>query len=286
MGNVGRSLDDKMSMGPGTLALLALAGVGAGITGSTAGLASLASYPALLAIGLPPVIANITNTVALIGSSIGSVSGSRVELRGQGRDIKRWLFLAILGGACGATLLLTTPPGIFSKLVPYLVAGASVLLLASPKLRSIRVGRSPRPPTGTAAESADELSPPAPPGALVGVGLFLTCVYGGYFGAAAGVIILAMLLLATDKPLPSANALKNLLLGVANAVAAVGFIIFSDVRWAAAIPLGLGCILGGRIGPAIVRRVPPSLMRIVIASAGFVLAIKLAGIGSWPGFGT
>lgn len=254
-----------MNIGPGTIALLALAGVGAGVTGSTAGLASLVSYPALLAIGLPPVTANVTNTVALIGSSIGSVSGSRVELRGQGRDIKRWLGLAILGGASGAALLLTTPPGIFTKLVPYLVAAASVLLLASPKLRALRAGRDPAAHTE-----------PFGHGALVPIGLFFTCIYGGYFGAAAGVIILAMLLLATDKPLPSANAVKNLLLGVANAVAAVGFIVFSDVRWAAAIPLGIGCILGGRLGPIIVRRVPPTVMRVVIATAGFALAIKLA----------
>ncbi len=249
-----------MIIGPGTVALLAVAGVGAGITGSTAGLASLVSYPALLAIGLPPVTANVTNTVGLIGSSIGSVSGSRAELRGQGHDIRRWIGLSVLGGACGAALLLTTPPGIFSRLVPYLVAAASVLLLLSPKLRAVRAGR----------ESA------ARRGLLVPIGLFLTCIYGGYFGAAAGVMILAMLLFATDKPLPAANALKNLLLGVANAVAAVAFVIFSDVRWAAAIPLGIGCIVGGRIGPAIVRRVPPTLMRVVIAVAGFGLAIKLA----------
>jgi uncharacterized membrane protein YfcA len=249
-----------MSIGPGTAALLALAGVGAGITGSTAGLASLVSYPALLAIGLPPVTANVTNTVGLIGSSIGSVSGSRVELRGQGRDIRLWLPLAGLGGAAGAALLLTTPPGIFTRLVPYLVAAASILLLASPKLRAIRAGRNS----------------PAHPGAMVPVGLFFTCVYGGYFGAAAGVMILATLLFATEKPLPGAIALKNLLLGVANAVAAVGFVLFSDVRWAAAIPLGVGCLLGGRIGPAIVRRVNPTSMRVTIAIAGFALAIKLA----------
>src|SRR3978361_1574415 len=101
----------------GTAAFLFLAGIGAGITGSTAGLASLISYPVLLAIGLPPVTANVTNTVALIGSSIGSVSGSRTDLRGQGPDIRRWIGLAIVGGACGATLLLLGPAGTFEELV-------------------------------------------------------------------------------------------------------------------------------------------------------------------------
>ena len=275
------------SFGPGTLLLLLVAGVGAGITGSTAGLASLVSYPTLLAVGLPPVTANVTNTVALIGSSIGSVSGSRTELRGQGRDIRRYIGLAVVAGALGATLLLIGPAGTFEGLVPYLIASASVLLLLSPRLRAIRSGRStpaeasadPVEVTGdgarTAPSSAVGPAAPARRGALVPVGLFLTCVYGGYFGAAAGVMILALLLFATDKTLPRANALKNLLLGIANAVASLGFLIFADVRLAAVVPLGLGCVVGGRIGPAIVRRVPPTVMRTVIAVAGFGLSIKL-----------
>jgi hypothetical protein len=252
-------------VGPATSALLVLAGIGAGIVGSTAGLASLISYPALLAIGLPPVTANVTNTVALIGSSIGSVSGSRQELRGQRADIRRWIGIAAVGGAAGATLLLLGPPGTFEALVPYLVAGASALLLLSPRLRAIRSGR---PAVG--AQDARQGR-----ALLVPIGLFVTCLYGGYFGAAAGVMILALLLFATDKSLPAANAAKNLLLGVANAVAAVAFVFFAHVDWAAAIPLGLGCIIGGAIGPAIVRRVPPNLMRAIIATAGFALAIKL-----------
>ena len=265
------------SFGFGTLLLLLVAGVGAGITGSTAGLASLISYPALLAIGLPPVTANVTNTVALIGSSIGSVSGSRAELRGQGRDVRRYLAIAVLAGAIGATLLLIGPAGTFEGLVPYLIASASLLLLLSPRLRAIRAGRT-SPSAGSATATAPAATPssaPAARGALVPVGLFLTCVYGGYFGAAAGVMILALLLFATDKTLPAANALKNLLLGIANAVASVGFLIFADVRLAAVVPLGLGCVVGGRIGPAIVRRVPPAVMRTVIAVAGFGLSIKL-----------
>ena len=248
-----------MDTGLGTIGLLFAAGVGAGITGSTAGLASLVSYPALLAIGLPPVTANVSNTVGLIGSSIGAVSGSRRELRGQGPDIRRWLPASVVGGAIGAALLLLTPAGAFEDVVPYLVGAASVLLLASPKIRAIRANR-------TAVR---------PPGPLVQFALFLGCLYGGYFGAAAGVMILALLLFATDKPLPTANALKNLLLGVANAVAAIGFVLFADVRWAASVPLGLGCVVGGLIGPAIVRRVPPTLMRWVIALAGFALAVTL-----------
>ncbi len=293
-----------MSIGPehfgvGTSGLLLLAGIGAGITGSTAGLASLVSYPALLAVGLPPVTANVTNTVALIGSSIGSVSGSRIELRGQGRDIRRWLVIPVVAGAVGAALLLLGPAGTFEGLVPYLIALASVLLLAGPRLRALRSRqlsvpgqlsaahtppapeRQPPPdhqPAPDHEQASDQLPVPGAParrGLLVPVGLFLTCLYGGYFGAAAGVMILALLLLATDRTLPRANAMKNLLLGVANATAAVGFAVFADVRWAAVVPLGIGCLVGGRIGPAVVRRVPPEVLRWVIALAGFALAVKL-----------
>src|ERR1700712_3254194 len=132
-------------VGPGTSALLVLAGIGAGIVGSTAGLASLISYPALLAIGLPPVTANVTNTVALIGSSIGSVSSSRQELRGQRVDISRWIAIAAVRGGGGAALLLLGPPGTFEALVPYLVAGSSALLLLSPRLRAIRSRRPVTP---------------------------------------------------------------------------------------------------------------------------------------------
>jgi len=261
-----------MSSGLQTIALLLAAGIGAGITGSTAGLASLVSYPALLAIGLPPVVANVSNTVALIGSSIGSVSTSRSELRGQLPEIKKWISIAVVGGASGAALLLTTPAGVFHSLVPYLIAGASALLLAAPKLRAIRRRRPIAETDGSAEKSFDT----GHLGIGVPIGLFFTCTYGGYFGAAAGVMILAILLSTTKKTLQSANALKNLLLGVANAVAAVGFIVFADVRWAAVIPLGIGCMIGGAIGPLILRRVPPTLMRVVIAIAGFALAIKLA----------
>jgi uncharacterized membrane protein YfcA len=275
--------------------ILLLAGFGAGVVGSAAGLASLISYPVLLAIGLPPVTANVTNTVALIGSSIGSVFGSRLELRGQD-DLRRHLPVAMLGGAAGAALLLLGPPGTFQRLVPYLVAGASLLLLTGPRLRKLR-GRRTADTRSADARTADVRSadvrsvdlrsagqasgPTANPGRRprsigVRVGLFLTCLYGGYFGAAAGVMILALLLTATGKSLPRANAAKNLLLGVANATAAVGFVVFADVRWAAVIPLGLGCVAGGVVGPAIVRRLPPDLVRIAIGIAGLALAVDLA----------
>jgi uncharacterized membrane protein YfcA len=243
--------------------LLFTAGIAAGIIGSTAGLASLVSYPALLLVGLPPVTANVTNTVGLIGSSIGSVAGSRRELTGLGPLIMRRLPVAVVGGGIGAALLLLSPPGSFAVVVPYLVAAASVLLLLSPLVRRISASRQ-----RSGAVQTDG-------GPAVIAGIFGCCVYGGYFGAAAGVMLLALLLAGTDRTLPVANAIKNLLLGAANATAAVAFTLTGEVAWAAVPPLLLGCMIGGRIGPGVVRVVPPTVMRWVIGIAGLGLSVRL-----------
>ncbi|MTD16508.1 TSUP family transporter [Nakamurella sp. YIM 132087] len=252
----------------GEILLLLAAGVGAGIVGSTAGLASLVSYPALLLVGLPPVVANVTNTVGLIGSSIGSVAGSRPELTGQGRTLLRWAPIGVVGGILGAILLLVGSPATFGAIVPFLVAMASVLLLLSPNLRRFTLARRER-----AVGAGAVLRPDGGP--LVPFLLFLGCVYGGYFGAAAGVMILALLLAGTDRTLPVANAIKNFVLGCANAVAAVTFSLTADVDWSAVPPLLVGCVVGGRIGPAVVRRIPATGMRWFIGIAGLALAVKL-----------
>jgi uncharacterized membrane protein YfcA len=242
-----------------TFAVLVLAGIGGGLTGSIAGLASLISYPALLATGVPPLTANVTNTVALVGSGIGAAAGSRVELSGQGGEIRRLSGVAVAGGATGAALLLLTPGGAFERLVPALVALASLLLLAQPQVRRLRARHTP---TGGTA--------------LVTAGTYAIGIYGGYFGAAAGVMLLALLLVATDDTLVRANALKNVLLWMANAVAAVGFALLADVRWSAALPLGAGCVRGGLLGPAVTRRLPPTVVRVAVALAGLGLAVRLA----------
>ncbi len=247
------------------MALLLVAGVGAGVVGSTAGLASLVSYPALLLVGLSPVSANVTNTVGLIGSSIGSVSGSRPELTGLGPLVRRRAPVAVAGGALGALALLLGPPGSFEKVVPFLVALASVLLLLSPRLRRLHHA-------ATAARRPDG-------GGGVDVLVLLCCVYGGYFGAAAGVLLLGVLLSRTDRSLPVSNAVKNLLLGIANATAAVIFATRAPVDWTAVPPLLVGCIAGGWFGPAVVRRVPPAVMRWVVGLAGLALAARLATAG-------
>jgi len=242
--------------------LLILAGIGAGLVGSMAGLASLISYPALLATGIPPVTANVTNTVALVLNAVGSVSASGPELEGQGRRVLRLAGAAVLGGAAGAALLLLTPSSAFERVVPWLIGAASVAILVQ------------RPASELALEGAQHHPEHRDPRWLP-LGVFGIAIYGGYFGAAAGVMLLAMFLLTTGEGLPRGNALRNVVLGVANAVAAVAFVFLTPVDWWAALPLAIGLFFGSRLGPRVVRRAPQTLLRRVIAVLGLGLALRL-----------
>lgn len=236
---------------------LVLAGFGAGVVGSVAGLASLVSYPALLAVGLSPLSANVSNTVALVFGGIGSVAGSARELEGQWVQVRRLGVIMVTGGACGGLLLLATPAGDFVKIVPWLIAAGSMAILI----------RRPDPLAPTA---------PGPPAKWVlRCGVFAIALYAGYFGAAAGVLLLALLLVMSTETLVRSNALKNLLTCLANAVAAVAFVAFGPVRWWAVLPLAAGFLVGGALGPAVVRNVPSDALRVAIALAGMGLAVHL-----------
>jgi uncharacterized protein len=248
---------------------LLVAGVGAGLVGSVAGLASLISYPALLLTGVPPVTANMTNTVSMSLLAVGSVSASRPELAGQRRRVLRQVPAGVLGGVAGAALLFLTPSGAFERIVPVLIALASVAMLLAP------------PPAALAAEGAGEqLRHPHRDPWWLPVGTFTVAIYGGYFGAAAGVLMLAMYLLTTGEGLPRGNALRNVVLGAANGVAALGFAVLGSVDWLAALPLALGLFVGGRLGPGIVRRARQTLLRRLIAASGLALAVHLA-VQAW-----
>jgi len=244
---------------PPALLLLALAGVGAGLTGATAGLASLVSYPALLAAGLPPVTANVTNTVAMLGTTAGAAAGARPELAGQRSRLVPLCLITTVGGACGGIVLLLTPAGAFTVIVPWLIGGASLVLMAGPRLRRL-------------AESAAEhhgLSP------ATGVAAFFIGVYGGYFGAAAGVLMLALLVSVWSQPLARTNAAKNLVTGSANLLAAIVFSVTGKVVWPAALAVCVGSLGGSWLGSTLVRHLPATPLRIGIGIAGLGLAVVL-----------
>jgi uncharacterized membrane protein YfcA len=242
-------------------AFLAAAGVVGGLTGSIAGLASIATYPALLLVGLPPVTANVTNTVALVFNAVGSVWGSRPELKGQGPWLKRILPVAAIAGAIGAVLLLSTPADGFEKIVPILLGGASIAI-AIPRggNREVRVASHRRHTASVLLESA---------------AIFLICIYGGYFGAAAGVLLIALLLHLGHATLAHANASKNVITGASNIAAGVLFSLVAPVYWPAVLWLGLGCLVGSRLGPIVVRHAPAGPLKILISVAGVALAVKL-----------
>lgn len=239
------------------LALLFVAGFGAGLIGYVTGMASVVSYPALLAVGLSPIAANVTNTVALVSVGVGSMAKSgRVLLDGDRRRLYAGVIASLIGGTLGAVILLLAPPDSFRLIVPYLVALASVALLIQPRLRRIASRHADRPWIWI-------------------VGLGVISIYGGYFGAGAGIVLLALALVVTSEPLWRATLLKSLFLGVANLVAAVGFAFSGHVHWVAAIAMAVGCLLGGWCGPPVVRRLPAEPLRIAVGIGGLGLAVWL-----------
>ncbi|MEU9793393.1 sulfite exporter TauE/SafE family protein [Streptomyces sparsogenes] len=258
-------------MGIESSALLVSAGVASGLAGSIAGLASLFSYPALLAAGLPPVAANVTNTVALFSNTVGTAAGSRTELRGQRARLLRLAAVAALGGAVGAALLLGTPSSAFEAVVPWLIALGSVLILVRDPLRRLVASRQRSVRTAAGPGHTARLTLP------MACAVLLVGLYGGYFGAASGVLMLAVLSLSASagEPLPVTNAVKNIATGAANVTAAVAYVLVAPVHWGAAVALGLGAFAGSWVGPLIVRRLPETPLRIAIALAGLGLAVSL-----------
>ena len=234
---------------------LLAAGVAAGLIGSAGGITSLVSYPALLAAGLPAHAASVANNVALVACWPGSALGSRPELRGRGPWLARWTGVAALGASAGAVLLLCTPSHVFARVVPFLVAIGSLALLLEPRLRVPRTHRSHAP--------------------ALAAGLVPLSLYNGYFGAGSGVMTLTLLLVLVDGDLICANALKNMIIGAGVMASAAIFVLVGPVRWSAALPLGLGMLAGSRIGPAVARRLPASLLRRLVVLFGMVLAAEL-----------
>jgi uncharacterized protein len=232
------------------------AGVVAGAVNAVVGSGSLITFPTLLAVGYPPVVANVSNTVGLVFGSISGAWGYRRELRDQSR---RALVLgsgSAVGAVVGGVLLLALPGSVFDAVVPVLILLAVALMAFKP------------------TPSSEHAPVRAHTGAATG-GTFLTGVYGGYFGAAQGVILLAVLRLAFDDDLQRLNAVKNVLASIANGVAAVLFVAVADVAWGAAALLAAGSIAGGALGAAYGRRLPERWLRRVVIVGGTIVAIVL-----------
>jgi uncharacterized membrane protein YfcA len=238
---------------------VAAAGLVAGTINTIVGSGSLLTFPTLLAVGYPPVIANVSNGIGLVPGSVSGAVGYRRELRGQRRRVLTLVPAAALGAILGAALLLAAP-GAFGDVVPFLILLAVVLVLVQPRVTRWR------------SERGMERHHPGP---VLQVGTFLTGVYGGYFGAAQGVILLALLGITLSDDLQRLNGVKNVLAVVNNGVAAVFFIATTRVAWLAVVLLVVGSTVGGQVGASLGRRIPAQVLRAVIAVVGTVVAAIL-----------
>jgi uncharacterized membrane protein YfcA len=241
----------------GSAALLAAAGLGAGAVNAVAGGGSLISFPALLAAGYPSITANVTNAVAVLPGYVGGSLAYRRELTGQAARIRALALTSAAGAATGAALLLVSPASLFEAIVPWLILAACGLLAVQP--RAAAVARARRHPSPLALHAA----------------VFAATVYGGYFGAGLGIMLLAILGVFVDDGLQRLNALKGVLSLLVAAVTAVGFALFGPVAWDAAAIVGVTCLAGGALGVGVARRLPARVLRGVVIAYGVGVAIVL-----------
>ena len=239
--------------------LLVLAGVGAGIFNGVAGGGSLISFPILLGLGYPALTANITNTVGIWPGYLASAAGYRSEIGDQSRRLLRLTPVALAGGIAGALLLLTTSAATFDSVVPWLVLGAAALFALQPALR----------------RALDRGAHPRTRPVLLVVGVFAASVYGGYFGAAMGVMFLAVLGLALPVSLAHTSGLRAVLSMIVNGIAAVVFVIHGGLAWEAVGLLALGSLAGGYVGARLALALPAPALRAVVVVIGVGTAVKL-----------
>ncbi|MBL0749769.1 sulfite exporter TauE/SafE family protein [Nocardioides baculatus] len=255
-------------MTPVEALLVLVTGLGAGILSSTVGVASLLSFPVLVALGLPPVVANVSNTLGMIPAGLGGVVGYRAEVKEAGRIAYVIVLVCAVGAVAGAALLLGLPPGVFEAVVPYLILFTCLLVGAQPRIAVWLRARHERQHGEQLAERR-HMSPATTFFATI------TGVYGGYFGAGAGVMMVAVLGLGTDLELRVVNGLKTLSLMVGNIVAGLIFVVVADPRWDVAAVLAAGSLVGGYVGARIGRKLPDAVFRWAVVAAGVVAALLL-----------
>lgn len=258
-------------MSPIDAVLVLLAGVGAGTINTVVGSGTLITFPTLLALGYPPVLANVSNNIGLAPGSLAGAIGYRRELAGQRDRLLRLGSASLLGAIVGAVLLLTLPGSAFEAVVPVLIGLGCVMVLVQPRIQARVAGRrtSRRPPHGSTAVWV-----------LVG----LTGVYGGYFGAAQGVLLIAVLGIGLDEGLQRVNAAKNVLSTVVNGVAALVFITAASlsyggaaISWPVVGLIAVGSTIGGVLGSAVGRRIPAPVFRAVVVLVGVTAIVRLVG---------
>lgn len=238
------------------------AGIGAGGINAVVGSGTLITFPVLLAVGYPPVTANVSNTIGLVPGSLSGAIGYRRELVGQRSRLIRLGTASMLGGITGAILLLTLPEGAFKAIVPVLIIAALVLVVAQPAL-----SRRLKERQGEA--------PPAHGGPLLIGSVYATGIYGGYFGAAQGVLLLGLMGVFLHEDMQRINAVKNVLAMLVNGVSAIIFMVVADVSWQVVALIAAGSIIGGQIGAKVGRKLSPTLLRGVIVVVGIVAVVRL-----------
>ncbi|MEV4470172.1 sulfite exporter TauE/SafE family protein [Nonomuraea sp. NPDC049504] len=243
------------------LAVVCGVGVIAGAINAVVGSGSLITFPTLVALGVDPVVANVSNTVGLVPGSFTAAYGYRAELRGQRDRLLRLGMASALGALVGGILLLFLDPAVFEVVVVALIALACVLVMVQPRLNIWMAARRDRPhPHG---------------GPMLWLGVLGAGIYGGYFGAAQGVLLIGLLGIFLDDGLQRVNAAKNVLALLVNGVAAVLFLFVADIDWQAAAGVALGAIVGGFAGARLGRRIPAPILRGVIVCVGIVAIIVL-----------
>ena len=257
--------------------LLALLGAGAaaGLINTVVGSGTLVTFPVLLALGVPPVVANVSNTIGLAPGSLSGAFATRSDLSGQRSRVIRLAVASFIGGIAGALLLLQLPSSAFDAIVPVLIGIGCVLVIIQPTLsrrlaaRRERLGVAERPSHGSVA---------------LWFGVLVTGVYGGYFGAAQGVLLLAILGIGLAESLPRINAVKNVLALVVNGIAGVVFALLPftpwasasvRVNWPAALAIAVGSVIGAQVGGKVGRKLPPLVYRVIIVCVGVAAIISL-----------